>query len=139
MRYPVVIHKDLDSNYGVTVPDIPGCFSAGDTMDDALTQVVEAVECHIEGLLLDKEPIPIPRSIEHHQNNPDFAEGTWAVVSVDLSKLSGKSKRVNITIPERLLTLVDQYASRHGETRSGLIAQAAMEFVAARSMAGEIA
>jgi len=139
MRYPVVIHKDLDSNYGVTVPDIPGCFSAGDTMDDALTQAVEAVECHIEGLLLDKEPIPIPKSIEHHQNNPDFAEGTWAVVSVDLSKLSGKSKRVNITIPERLLTLVDQYASRHGETRSGLIAQAAMEFVAARSMAGEIA
>ena len=138
MRYPIVIHKDLDSNYGVTVPDIPGCFSAGDTMDDALSQVVEAIECHIEGLLLDEEPPPMPKSIEHHQNNPDYTEGTWAVVSVDLSKLSGKSKRVNITIPERLLTLVDQYASRHGETRSGFIAQAAMEFIAARSMAGEI-
>jgi len=138
MRYPIVIHKDLDSNYGVTVPDIPGCFSAGDTMDDALSQVVEAIECHIEGLLLDEEPLPMPKSIEHHQNNPDYTEGTWAVVSVDLSKLSGKSKRVNITIPERLLTLVDQYASRHGETRSGFIAQAAMEFIAARSMAGEI-
>jgi len=138
MRYPIVIHKDFDSNYGVTVPDIPGCFSAGDTMDDALTQVVEAIECHIEGLLLDKEPLPMPKSIEHHQNNPDYTEGTWAVVSVDLSKLSGKSKRVNITIPERLLTLVDQYASRHGETRSGFIAQAAMEFIATRSMAGEI-
>ena len=138
MRYPIVIHKDPDSNYGVTVPDIPGCFSAGDTMDDALSQVVEAIECHIEGLLLDKEPLPMPKSIEHHQNNPDYTEGTWAVVSVDLSKLSGKSKRVNITIPERLLTLVDQYASQHGETRSGFIAQAAMEFIAARSMTGEI-
>ena len=138
MRYPIVIHKDFDSNYGVTVPDIPGCFSAGDTMDDALAQVAEAIECHIEGLLLDKEPLPMPKSIEHHQNNPDYTEGTWAVVSVDLSKLSGKSKRVNITIPERLLTLVDQYASQHGETRSGFIAQAAMEFIAARSMTGEI-
>jgi len=107
-------------------------------MDDALIQVVEAIECHIEGLLLNKEPLPMPKSIEHHQNNPDYTEGTWAVVSVDLSKLSGKSKRVNITIPERLLTLVDQYASQHGETRSGFIAQASMEFIAARSMAGEI-
>ena len=108
-------------------------------MDDALSQVVEAIECHIEGLLLDKEPIPMPKSIEYHRNNPDYTEGTWAVVSVDLSKLSGKSKRVNITIPERLLTLVDQYASRYGETRSGFIARAAMEFIAARSVAGEIA
>ncbi len=137
MRYPVVIHKDSDSDYGVTVPDLPGCFSAGDTVDDALTQAVEAIECHIEGLLLDKEPVPMPTSVEHHQSNSDYAEGIWAVVSVDVSKLSGKSKRVNITIPERLLTLVDQYASQHGETRSGLIAQAAMEFIAARSMAGE--
>ena len=137
MRYPVVIHKDFDSDYGVTVPDLPGCFSAGDTVDDALTQAVEAIECHIEGLLLNKEPIPMPTSIEYHQSNSDYAEGIWAVVSVDVSKLSGKSKRVNITIPERLLTLVDQYASQHGETRSGLIAQAAMEFIAARSMAGE--
>ena len=137
MRYPVVIHKDIDSDYGVTVPDLPGCFSAGDTVDDALAQAVEAIECHIEGLLLDKEPIPLPKSIEHHQSNSDYAGGIWAVVSVDVSKLSGKSKRVNITIPERLLTLVDQYASQHGETRSGLIAQAAIEFIAARSLVGE--
>lgn len=137
MRYPVVIHKDADSDYGVTVPDLPGCFSAGDTVDDALTQAVEAIECHVEGLLLDKEPVPIPKSIERHQRNADYREGIWAIVSVDISKLSGKSKRVNITIPERLLTLVDQYASQHGETRSGLIAQAAMEFIAAHTLAGE--
>ncbi len=42
-------------------------------------------------------------------------------------------------MPERLLALVDQYASRHGETRSGLLAQAAMEFIAARSRVGEMA
>ena len=87
MRYPIVIHKDPDSDYGVTVPDLSGCFSAGDTVDDALTQAVQAIECHIEGLLLDKQPIPMPKSIEHHQNTPDYAEGTWAIVSVDLQAL----------------------------------------------------
>lgn len=137
MRYPVVIHKDPDSDYGVTVPDLPGCFSAGESIDEALAQAVEAIECHLEGLLLDEEPIPPSRSIEYHSDNPDYAEGIWAFVSIDLSRLSGKSKRVNITIPERLLSLMDHYAARHGETRSGLIAQATMEYIAARSMEEE--
>jgi predicted RNase H-like HicB family nuclease len=132
MRYAVVVHKDPDSEYGVTVPDLPGCFSAGATLDAALSEVVEAIECHLEGLLLDEEPIPTPQLIEAHQANPDYAGGVWAFVNVDLAKLSGKTKRVNITLPERVLTLMDKFASEHGETRSGLITQAAIEYIAAR-------
>jgi predicted RNase H-like HicB family nuclease len=67
MRYPVVIHKDPQSDYGVTVPDLPGCLSAGETLDEALQEVVEAIETHLEGLLMDGEPIPTPQSLEHHQ------------------------------------------------------------------------
>ena len=132
MRYAVVVHKDLDSDYGVTVPDLPGCFSAGATLDAALSEVIEAIECHMEGLLLDEEPIPTPQLLETHQANPDYAGGVWAFVNVDLAKLSGKTKRVNITLPERVLTLMDKFASEHGETRSGLITQAAIEYIAAR-------
>jgi len=135
MRYPVVIHKDDETDYGVTVPDLPGCFSAGSNIDEALAQVVEAIECHIEGLFLDAEPLPLPKSIEDHQANPDFADGVWALVTVDISKLSGKSRRVNITLPERILASMDEYAARHGETRSGLIAQATIEFIASHSPA----
>mgnify|MGYP002622369434 CR=1 FL=1 len=130
MRFPVVIHKDLDSDYGVTVPDLPGCFSAGETVDEALTEVVEAIETHLEGMLLDSEPIPTPKTIEFYKDAPEFADGIWAVVNVDISRLSGRSKRVNITIPERLLSLMDQYVAERGETRSGLIAQATMEYIA---------
>ena len=54
-------------------------------------------------------------------------------MQVDLSKLTGKSKRINITFPERLLTQVDHYASEHGETRSGFLAQAALEYMSRRS------
>ena len=89
MHFPVVIHKDPASDYGVTVPDLPGCFSAGESLNEALQQVVEAIECHLEGLLLDGEPVPTPQSIENHRNNPDYADGVWAVVAVDLAKLSG--------------------------------------------------
>jgi predicted RNase H-like HicB family nuclease len=52
MRYPVVIHKDKTSDYSVSVPDLPGCFSAGDTLEDALTHAVEAIGA-ISVLLLD--------------------------------------------------------------------------------------
>jgi len=44
MRYPVVIHKDPESDYGVTGPDLAGCFTAGSTMDEALSEAVEAIE-----------------------------------------------------------------------------------------------
>ena len=130
MRFPVVIHKDPESDYGVTVPDLPGCFSAGETVDEALLAVVEAIETHLEGMLLDAEPIPAPKTVEFYKDEPEFADGIWAVVRVDVSKLSGRSKRVNITISERLLSLMDQYAAERGETRSGLIAQAIMEYLA---------
>ena len=99
-------------------------------MDEALTGAVEAIECHIEGLMLDGEPLPTPMSVEHHRNNPDYADGTWALVHVDLSKLAGKTRQVNVTIPERVLNLIDDHASRHGASRSGLITQAALEYIA---------
>lgn len=135
MRYPVVIHKDPESAYGVTVPDLPGCFSAGDTLDEAMSEVVEAIECHLEGLLLDGEPIPMPGNLEAHRHHPDYADGVWAYVAVDLAQLSGKTRRVNITLPERVLSLMDKYAAEHGATRSGLIAEAALEYIAARENA----
>ena len=131
----VVIHKDPESDYGVIVPDLPGCFSAGETMDEALKNAVEAIECHLEGMLLDGEPIPPPNAIEYHQGNPDYAEGVWALVTTDITRLSGKTRRVNITLPERILTLMDKYATEHGETRSGLISQAALEYIASRQEA----
>ncbi len=87
MRYPVVIHKDPESCYGVTVPDLLGCFSAGDTIEDALIHAVEAIECDLEGLLLDGEPIYTPKDVAFHTKNPAYADGLWKTVSVDLTAL----------------------------------------------------
>ena len=75
MRYPVVIHKDVESVYGVTVPDLPGCFSAGDTLEEAVESAQEAIACHLEGLLMDGEPIPAKESLETHQASDDYKGG----------------------------------------------------------------
>ena len=130
MKYPIVIHKEPDTDYGVTVPDIPGCYSAGATMEEAMEMAQEAIECHIEGLLIDSDPIPLSSPIEKHQHSQEYKNGVWAMVDVDIARLSVKSKRVNITVPERLLNTMDQYAKRHGESRSGLLAQAVTEYMA---------
>ena len=64
MNYPIAIHKDSNSDYGVIVPDLPGCFSAGSTIDEALLMAREAVELHLQGLLDDGQTIPLPSDIE---------------------------------------------------------------------------
>ena len=64
MRFPVVVHKDEGSSYGVTVPDLPGCFSGGDTLDEALTNAQEAIAGHIETLFMVSEPLPKTRPLQ---------------------------------------------------------------------------
>lgn len=135
MVYPVVIHKDEDSDYGVAVPDLPGCFSAGSTLDEAIAMAREATELHLEGLIEEGQVIPQPGRIEDHQANPDYAGGCWAVVEVDPAKLRQEAKRVNITMPRRVLDAVDRYAAEHNVTRSGLLTEAAVAYIGRRQAA----
>jgi len=119
MKFPVVLHKDDGSDYGVTVPDVPGCFSAGSTAAEVLDNIQEALELHFEGLVADNEPLPQPKDVDAHMANPDYAGGVWAVVDFDVTPYLGKAVRFNATLPEHLLQRIDarvqtdhRYASR---------------------------
>ena len=59
MRYAVVIEKG-ERNYSAYVPDLPGCVSVGDTLDEVKAQIREAIAFHLEGLREDRAPIPPP-------------------------------------------------------------------------------
>jgi predicted RNase H-like HicB family nuclease len=137
MRYVVVIHKDEGSDYGVTVPDLPGCFSAGDTLDQALSNSTEAIECHIEGLFSDSEELPTPQPSETHINNPDYDNAIFAVVDVDLSNISGSTKRINISMPENVLSKIDRFVDSQGGSRSAFLAEASLEYMANRSISSK--
>ena len=136
MRYAILVHKDPGSSYGVTVPALPGCFSGGDTLDEAFANAHEAIVCHIEGCLLEDQPIPKERPLEEHQADPDYADGMWGFVDVDLSGLSGtslgKAVDLNVMLPEHIVTAVDKAAASSGETRSGFLTQAALAEVERR-------
>ena len=55
------------------------------------------------------------------------------MVTIDIGKLSKVVKRINVTIPENILTKIDTYAEKEGESRSGFLASAAMEYIAQHS------
>jgi len=134
MKYPVFIEKDSTSDYGITVPDLPGCFSAGTTVEEALENAQEAILTHVEGLMMDDEVIPNPSPIEKLKAEIEKPDILWGIVNVDLAKLSKEVKRVNITIPENILSKIDSFAEREGETRSGLLAAAAIEYISQHSL-----
>jgi predicted RNase H-like HicB family nuclease len=125
MRYLAVIHKDSDSDYGVTIPDLPGCFSAGSTIDEAMDMAREAILCHIEGLLVDEVEIPVPLPMEVHQQNPDYRDGVFVLIEIDPSAISGEVRRINITMPERILARLDRYVAVNGGNRSAVLTEAA--------------
>jgi predicted RNase H-like HicB family nuclease len=134
MDIPVVIFKDEGSVYGVNVPDIKGVHSWGETVEDALKNVKEAITSHIETLLELGEPVDITKSkIEDLQANPLYAGGIWALVDLDLDKLDSKPERINISLPRFVLSKIDRYADARHETRSGLISRATLQLIEAES------
>jgi predicted RNase H-like HicB family nuclease len=110
MYYPVAIEEgDETHSYGVVVPDLPGCFSAGESFEEAMESVKEAIAFHLEGLVEDGESIPLASTIEKHRHNPDFADYNfvWALAEVDIIRYLGKAEKVNVTLPSRLIRLID--------------------------------
>lgn len=87
-HYPIVIYKDSDSDYSLLVPDLPGCCTAGDTIADVQQQAVETIELHLEGILRDGDPIPEPKDITFHENNPEYADGQWESIAVIIPDIS---------------------------------------------------
>ncbi|SAL22131.1 hypothetical protein AWB74_00863 [Caballeronia arvi] len=131
MEFALAIHKDPESCYGVTVPNVPGVFSAGDTIDEAIQNAREAIFFHIETIIEDGGEVSITsRSIEELIVDPDFAGAIWAYVEVDLSKLDSRPERINISLPRFVLHKIDSYVEARHETRSGFLARVALEAIA---------
>lgn len=131
MEFPIAIHKDDGSVYGVIVPDIPGCHSWGDSINDAIRNAKDAIYSHIETLLeLGEQADFSASSIDDLTGKAEFVGAIWALVEVDFSELDPKPERVNVSLPRFVLRRIDEYTKTHHETRSGFLARAAMHALA---------
>lgn len=128
MRYPIAIEPGTETTaFGVVVPDLPGCFSAGDTLDEAMAEAEEAAAAWVDAALDAGDPIPPPSTLEAVRAMSDYAGWVFAVVTVEPALLDDTIERVNITLPRRVLQRLDALARAAGKSRSGYIAQVTLE------------
>ena len=128
MRYPIAIEPGTDTTaFGVVVPDLPGCFSAGDTLDEALSRAEEAAAAWIDAALDAGQAIPGPTSLDAIREIPEYVGWAFGIISLDPALLDDTIERVNITLPRRVLRRLDALAQAAGESRSGFIAHLTLE------------
>lgn len=124
-HYIGLIHKDTDSDFGVSFPDFPGVVTAGASLDEARLLAEEALAFPVDGLIEDGEAIPEPSSLEEVMADKDNRSGV--AILITLRAETAKVVRVNVTIPEDVLGEIDRYAERHGYSRSGFLTAAAKQ------------
>jgi predicted RNase H-like HicB family nuclease len=133
MHYVAVIEKEPDSAFGVWFPDVEGCFSAGDTLDEAVTNAVSALRQHTEAMESAGRSVPPARSIDEVRLDEDVAaavESGAVLFAAPLLADAGRTVRINISLDKALVDQIDSAADARGLTRSAFLAQAAREKIA---------
>ena len=128
MRYPIILHTDDNKQFGVTIPDLPGCFSQGNSVENAVENAQEAILFHAEGLVSGKQMVPLPSEIDFSDFHGDTGTVLLAYADVDIESILGPAKRINITIKSANLQVIDMRAKARGMNRSEYLAYAGTHF-----------
>lgn len=120
-----LVRKDDDSAFGVEFPDLPGCFSAADDLEDVLPNACEALELWFEDAA-DKAPMPLNQIKALVAD--DLAEGAF-IVAVPRIRQTGRQVRANISLDRGMLDAIDKAAAERSLTRSAFLADAARKVI----------
>ena len=131
-NFIALIHKDTESDYGVSFPDFPGCVTAGKSIDEAKDMAQEALSGHVNVMIEFGESIPEPSNLEKITSSPENAN-VMAFFIVSIQDKKSKKIRVNITVPEKDLNKIDSYAKQHGMSRSAFLIKAAQDSIQTQS------
>lgn len=126
MSYAVALVHEEAGHYGISFPDFPGCVSGGQSLDEAIERGTATLAFHVAGMVADKDPLPVLRTLSELKTDKAFQEDAAGAVIVAVPlELPGKPVRVNISLDEHLLESIDRAAKAAGNTRSGFLAEAA--------------
>lgn len=128
MRFPLYLHRADSGGFSGFVPDIVGCYFAGESFDAAIADAEGAIDAHLSFLAEErKSDMPVASGIDAHLNDEDCQGGFWAFIDVDMTRYNGRAVKLNITLPEHLLVRIDNYVKNHKGygSRSGFFAELA--------------
>jgi predicted RNase H-like HicB family nuclease len=128
MDYIAYLHKDRDSDFGVSFPDFPGCVTAGRTLEEARRMAAEALALHVAGMVEDGQAVPDPSNLDALGNDPNMRGAVAVLVSVGAA--AEKTVRINITARQSQVEAIDQLAGRAGLTRSAYMVQSSLSQLA---------
>lgn len=125
--YLAYVYRDPTSAFGVSFPDLPGCYGAGDSYDEAIANAKISLREYAEAMADDGNDMPKPRT------HGDLAASTTE--KIEMSKAAfiievplvfgGPRKRVNVSLDVGILAAIDAYAEAAGTTRSAFLAEVA--------------
>src|SRR5436305_9390502 len=124
MDYIAYLHKDHDSDFGVSFPDFPGCIAVGRTLDEAHRMAAEALALHIAGMAEDGDAIPQPAKLDALAEDP-AREGAVAFL-VHVEPETERTVRINITAREKQIEEINRRADEAGLTRSAYMVQSSL-------------
>lgn len=120
-----------DGAWGVRIPDFPGCFGAGDTIETAVADATRALREFAADMVADGEAIPSPRSYAAIESALKKAKEPWGIaVYIPLLLDKARPVKANISLDAGLLEAIDEAAKQQGLTRSAFLASAAIDKIA---------
>lgn len=121
MYFPVIVHKENATDYGVIAPDFPGVFSGGETLEEALENIHDALGTWFCDDSVCKLPAPSP--LAEVLQSEDAEGGAVALVDVDPRAFGRRQENlVTAVLPKALLERIDSLAQRAGKSRAEYLA-----------------
>ncbi len=127
-NYIAIVHKEANTDFGVSFPDFPGCITAGGNIDEAKDLAQEVLTLHLQGMLEDGDKLPAPSKLEYIMANEDYADAV-AFLIVTVPDVKPRTVRVNITVPEMTLQQIDAAAKKRGMSRSSFLVHVAQKAI----------
>ncbi|MGV3579983.1 type II toxin-antitoxin system HicB family antitoxin [Brevundimonas sp.] len=128
-RTYIAIVEEASEGYGVSFPDLPGCVSAGDTMEEAVAAAGEALSLHLDGMIEDGEDLPDARSLDQIDDDLGQPAGRFIYASVS-ADIDESSERVNVYLPKSLLDQIERFGQRTGiDNRSTFLRLASRYYI----------
>ena len=125
--YLAYVYKDPNSAFGVSFPDLPGCYGAGDSYDEAISNAKISLREYAEAMDDDNNAMPEPRTHgDLEANATEKIEMAKAAFIIEVPLVfGGASKRINVSLDAGILEAIDAYAKAAGTTRSAFLAEVA--------------